>query len=466
MYKKLKKVNKTLVLVPNVVMVGNWGVEVETFTDLSWIDLVGTKKERLEKLEKEADIYIMNYHGLQSLLAYKRTEKTKKGKSLISDPFAAVDFAKRFDAIIYDECHSSGLKNHRTLTFALCAMLSKRIPFRYGLTGTPMGRDPMDLWSQFYLIDQGETLGKTLTIFRESFFKVKINHWGGWDYKLKPKMENALYEKLKNKSIRYTEEEANELPDKVYIKKIITLSKEADEYYKRAKEGLIEALRDNASYISLQNAFVRYRMLTSGFMRYKETDDEGNTLSKMDIVFKENPKLDMLEELLLDTPPSSKVVVFYEYIKSGELISQRLKKLKIKHSTLGGQTKNKEKARDTFLKDEKCKIFVVNSKSGGVGLNLQVANYCIFYESPVSPIIRKQAEKRCHRTGSKKTVFFYDIVAQGTVDEKILAYLKEGKDLFEALVEGRKLKAKDRIDVSEILMPGINKALKKGIKYE
>jgi SNF2 family DNA or RNA helicase len=293
----------------------------------------------------------------------------------------------------------------------------------------------MDLWAQFYLIDLGETLGRTISMFRDAFFNCKINYWGGYEYTLKNNMEDKLYERIKNKSIRYSEDEVNDLPDKVYINKYVIMPDEAFGYYDKAREGMIEALKGKKDYHTLQNNFIKFRQITSGFMRFKEEE----TNDKFDVEFKDNPKLDMLEELLLDVPSTSKVVIFNEFQKSGDMICARLKKLKIKHSRLYGGTKDKEKARDKFLNDKKCKVFVVNSQSGGVGLNLQIANYCVSYESPVSPIVRKQAEKRCHRDGSERTVFFYDIVMRDSVDEKILEYLEEGKDLFEAIVEGKEV---------------------------
>jgi SNF2 family DNA or RNA helicase len=90
-----------------------------------------------------------------------------------------------------------------------------------------------------------------------------------------------------------------------------------------------------------------------------------------------------------------------------------------------------------FQRDAACRFLLLNNQSGALGLNLQVANYVIFYERPVSPIVSQQAEARCLRTGQQRTVFFYDLVAKGTVDEKIARYLEEGKDLFNAIVAGK-----------------------------
>jgi SNF2 family DNA or RNA helicase len=370
---KVKK--KILVLVPNVSLIGNWKRELSKQSNLTCTGLVGDKKDKLKKLEEDSDIFLLNYQGLQTLVA-DRIKVGKKGKRVINKDKMRL-FAQQFDAVVYDEIHSSGLGNKKTLTFEICSNISKCCEYRYGLTGTPFGRDPINLWSQFYLIDFGETLGKSITFFRNIFFSMKQNYWGGIDYKLKKNMEQVLHDKIKNKSLRYSEEEANTLPEKVYITKTVSFPRESQVYYDKAKKDMIDEVRaisnsKGQEYSILKNTFVNLRMLTSGYIRYKNEEEEN--AERIDIPFKDNPKLDMLEELLLEMPDDSKVVVFFEYTASGKLIRERLNKLKVKYSYLAGETRDKDGACKKFLTDKKCKVFVSNSRSGGVGLDLQVAN--------------------------------------------------------------------------------------------
>ena len=103
---------------------------------------------------------------------------------------------------------------------------------------------------------------------------------------------------------------------------------------------------------------------------------------------------------------------------------------------LSGATKDKIGAKNEFVNNKSTRIFVVNSKSGGTALNLQIANYVIYFESPVSAIVRSQSEKRCHRTGQTKRTFIYDLIVGGSIEEKVLEYVKEGKNLLKTLVGG------------------------------
>jgi SNF2 family DNA or RNA helicase len=159
-------------------------------------------------------------------------------------------------------------------------------------------------------------------------------------------------------------------------------------------------------------------------------------LAKMEEVNKQNPKLEALIELLRELDPTRKVLVFNEYIKTGEIICARLKKEKVPHLRLYGATKKKQDVIDRF-RGGKHRVLVINSQSGAFGLNLQVASVVVFYESPVDPVVRRQAEKRSHRSGQTRKVLIYDLIVKGSVDEKIVECIKRGENLFKSVVEGK-----------------------------
>lgn len=415
-------IKKTLIVVPNVTTISGWAAEIKKHTDLTYTELWGTKEERLEKLKtSNTDLYIINYMGLQVLLAEGRN-----GKRMLKRP-EEFDKYKEFDCIVFDELQFC--KSFTSLSYLICKELSMRIKYRYGMTGTPFGRDPQDLWSQFFLIDHGETFGRNITFFRQAFFNSSVNYWGGYEWKLKKELEPVLHKKMQNKSIRYAESEAQELPPKIYITVPITyLSGQTYDFYKKTVQEMMYA---KGNVAKLEGCFSRLRQITSGFVQFRDED----TKEKEIIDFSENPKLDALMEIIEGTG-DKKVVVFNEFIHSGDTICKRLTQENIPFRRLYGGTLNKTTIVEEFVNNDKYKVFVVNSQSGAVALNLQIAKYVIFYESPVSVITRAQAEKRCHRTGQDERVFIYDLVVKNSIDEKLIRYLKEGKDLFKALVEG------------------------------
>src|SRR5579863_8834489 len=209
-YNKLAgKINKALILVPNLVLIQSWLDEVAKFTPhLKAVGVHGTREERLKQLDTNADIYILNYTGLQVLLA-ELVKVNKKRRKRSIDTEAVRYFAGQFDFICYDEITAvSSIQSH---TYKICNILSSIIPYRYGLTGTPIGRHPEDLWSQFHIIDRGSSLGNNFYFFRNCYFKPSNRPWGiVWDFN--KKLTNNLHDTLKNRSIRYKLEDISLIP--------------------------------------------------------------------------------------------------------------------------------------------------------------------------------------------------------------------------------------------------------------
>lgn len=425
MKKEQGKLTSALVLVPNAVTINSWENQIKEHSNLSYTGLYGKTEERLYTLLKgKSDIFITNYAGFQ-LMVMENTGK--KGKR--NPDYSKIDeIAKKVNACVLDEVHLCGNKNHDSLMFKINKYLLSKCRIKYALTGTPFGRNPHDLWAQFNMIDGGQTLGTTLGLFREAYFNATMNFFGGVDYKVKSHLKPLLYEHICNKSIRYEEGEVQDLPPKIITKKPIVLSEEAFRYYSSALTGCVEAGKNK---LKIEGAFVRLRQITSGYFYMNK---EGEEIYHK---FKENPKMEMLLELLGSMPSGKKCVIFNDYIKTGELICENLTQQKIKHLRLFSGTKDKVGSIEKFLKDDSITALVANSASASVALNLQKANYCIFYESPVSPIVRAQAEKRCHRAGTSEKVFVYDLACINTIDERILSFILEGKNLFEEIINGR-----------------------------
>jgi SNF2 family DNA or RNA helicase len=417
-YKSAGKMKRLLVLVPNVVNLESWRNEIALHApDLSAVYVEGPRSNRQEALYcEESDLCVTTYAGLNSLLCDRVRKKMQPNYRVIQE------VQKLFGGVVLDEI--TGIMNHRSLSFRIVSRLSSKWLLRVGLTGTPLGRDPMVLWSQFFAVDRGEALGKTIGMFREAFFTHKPGYWGGTEYEFQHRMTGTLRRMMAHSAISYSSQECIDLPPKVAIKAPVVMSEEAWAYYHAVLDQARE--RDVESVIDIENVFIRLRQITSGFV---SIDGKPSPL-------KENPKLDALMELVEELPVDDKLVVFNEFVASGDFISAALKERGIKHARLYSGTRDKRAELRRFLDDPQCRVFVVNSRSGAMGLNLQVAHYVAVYESPVSPIVRQQAEARCLRQGQKETVFIYDLLCRGTVDSKILGFLAEGRDLFRALVEG------------------------------
>lgn len=435
--KKIGDIEKVLILTPNVSVVGVWLDEIKKHSKLTCIALIGKKEQRLENLNKDVDIYIMNYDGLESLLTEKKQaiKKKKKVNKSVIIPEVLDEFCTIFDTVIYDEIQKIGVRG--TLSFDICSVISKSCMHRYGLTGTPVNRDLDRLWSVFYLIDLGKTFGYNISIFRQTFLKAeektiyrkdkegKVIGRKRYDHILEESMEDTLHKRLQNSSVRYAFNDVFDMPKTSHIVIPVKLPYENRQYLNRAKFRYKEVRGD---FTASENCYIKMRQICAGFLGFKNEDQD-----KVEIKFDKNYKLDVLVDLIKSTPSDSKILVFNVYTPSGDLICERLKKEKITFERLYGKTKNKIGVIDRFKKDPKKKVFVINAYSGGSGLNLPEANYTMCYESPVEPIDRQQLSERMRPGTNQKKCFIYDLVVDNSVDEDVMAKWKEGKRLYSVL---------------------------------
>jgi SNF2 family DNA or RNA helicase len=376
-------------------------------------------------------IVLLHYPGTVHMVSEKVRSVTKSGKVIVKMeivPEKMDRLLRSVDALVLDESTKCG--NHQSLTYDIALAASRKARYRFALAGMPFGRDPGILWPQMKLVDAGETLGQTLGLYREVFFTKHLRRWGGpfsFDYRFKKKMHGELSRILQHRSITYSAAECIELPEVSHLLEYVTLSREAMDMYHGYVQDIIKA---RGNYHAVENAFLRMRQLSSGFLGLKD-DDTGD---KAEMDFDDNPKLDRLMELIDELPFGAKALVFYDYTHSGRRITETLHAAKIKHIWLWSGTKDTKGALAGFTEGD-AQIAVLNNKVGAYSLDgMQVANYEFHFESALSVIDRSQAEKRIVRQGQMRKCFIYDLVAADTVDEKILEFHREGKSLFDSLL--------------------------------
>lgn len=415
-----------LVLVPKKVHMGTWDAQVDehapglTVQSVD-VDNIEAKWEVLST--STADVVVCDYQGLGLALSKKQAKDTG-GNERVKDKKRIAQVSQKYAFVAMDEAHRA--KNRNTLRFSILRQLCKETAYLYALTGTPQGKSPEDLWGQFYLVDGGYTLGETLGLFRAAFFDEKNNYFGGVDYVFDKSKLGQLSALLQHVSLSYTEAECLDLPKLVPVTRKFKLTPEQRTEYNRLCKGeVIDDVR-----VPIDGVFIRMREVTSGYVRKRVN---GVSVTQP---FADNPKLELLEQDLLDMRAGAKAIIFYDYNPTGELIQGLLRRMKIKHVVLNGSTKDPVGVESKFRTDPSVTVLLSNTASGGEGINAQVASVEIFYESPTSPILRRQAIKRAHRQGVQHAVVCIDYVARGTVDERILEYVQEGIDMLAALRRG------------------------------
>jgi len=419
-----KTLRRALITVPNVVNMASWCEDLERHSDLeTWACAVENTAEKWDYLANpEGDITIIDYHGLMLSVCTK-----VKGK-LVPNEKRIARVQKLYNFMGIDESHK--LRNHQSLWFTVMRDLTRSMDYTYATTGTPFGKNPEAMWSQFYLVDRGDTFGDTLGMFREAFFGLSTDPHATWEFNRRTAPE--LNRMMQHSSIRYTEDEVPEIeiPKRMHITRHVQMTGEQRDHFLRALEGLINA-QGTGDSTAMEAPWMRMRQIVSGYLIWKDATGDHK------VVFKENPKLDALQAILTEAG-QRKVVITHHYVETGRIITERLEKLGIKYHWLYGGTKDKAGARRKFMDDDST-VFLMNNDSGGTGNDglQKVARYMVLYETPTVPDQREQVIKRLHRPGQKERVFVYDLVMRKSGDQRILDSIAEGRDLFDQIVNGR-----------------------------
>lgn len=425
-----------LVLVPNKSNKTAWAMQFEEHSPRTKFKVLkGSSVTKFEALMKaEYSIYIDTYAGFVRMVSDMKEDKRRKAKSkqrrLMPNVTKLRKMRALFDGVFADE--STYMANKTKLPFRVVRQLLKphkgKSKVFIPMTATPFGRDPVKLWAQIFLVDDGYTLGETLGLFRAAFYNADENSWGGQDYTFDKKKSDTLHKFLNHCSITYEVAEGD-LPEVIYMKKYAVLDGTAESYYEKAKRALMEAQGD---YLATKNSFLRMRQISGGYIGYNDNEKA----TKAQFVFPEQPKLDLLEEALNEISPKYKVIVFHEYRFSGKLICKRLREMGIDYLELNGGTKDEDQVMRDFKSDKSKRVLVLSNSAGGFGLNMQHARYGIYYEAPVSPIIRRQTARRWVRQFSKfKRVVMIDLIVRGTADERILEFHEEGQSMWKAILK-------------------------------
>lgn len=422
-----KRATRALILVPRRLNMADWVTAAEAHSDLEpYLVDCQSSEEKLERLlNPRGDFTVIDYAGLH--LATSEKKKSKKGSVLKKNQLVVEKLCRRYDFITADESHM--LSNHQSLWFSIARQLTATAAFTYATTGTLFARDLEGIWSQFYLVDRGETFGPNLGLFRAAFFTAKAKPFGGVDLTFNQDQTRLLHRMIGNRSLRYEDREVRaDVPPVLPFRQLLRLPGEQKEHYLLALQGLINA-GNNLEEMDAQ--WFRMRQITSGYLEWKDEYGEH------ELVFRENPKLVALEKIL-DESYGNKVVITCEYVRTGKLISDWLRSRKISHEWLYGGTKDPTASKERFIKDPACRVLLMNSSVGGTGVNgLQwVAHVMVIYETPPMSA-RAQVIKRLDRSGQEHPVRVVDLAVDRTIDVGLLDDIALGRDLHDRVMTGK-----------------------------
>ncbi len=238
-------------------------------------------------------------------------------------------------------------------------------------------------------------------------------------------------DKLRELMAPYTmsikKEDCLDLPEKVYVTLPVGMSKEQKDLYERLKEELRAEYKDKTLTVTNKLTLTtRLLQLCGGFFPYKDDANESQSKPISDTNVKLDALLSDLEEVDFTT---TKVIVWANYVAEIVMLKRELGKL-YNCCVYYGAVDTVE--RDQIQKDFKAgkyDIFIGNVQTAGYGLNLQNATLAYFFSNNFQVEARLQAEDRMHRIGVQGTCVYKDIVLRGTIDERVVHAVKEGRDL-------------------------------------
>jgi len=376
------------------------------------------KLGRLFKTGEDMHILIMNIEAFS----------TAKGTQ-----FAQKFMLSHKTLMVIDE--STTIKNPKAKRTKNILQLADRAQYRRILTGSPVTKNPLDLFTQCYFLDPYHLDHQSYYSFRTRYAIMKTAHIAGRSIQLVAGFKHLaeLSEKLKPFSYRVLKEDCLDLPDKIYMKRVISLTEEQQKVYKQMKEEALAIL--NAKTVTTVNALTQLMRLQQITCGHFVADDGTTQKIKSNRL---NELMDILDEV------EGKAIIWAHWQADIKNIIEEIKKVHGPGSVVDyyGLTPQdqRDKNREAFQNDSKVRYLVGTPQTGGYGITLTAANTVIYYSNGYDLEKRLQSEDRAHRIGQKKSVTYVDILAEETVDEKIVKALRK-KINIASEVMGEELRA-------------------------
>ena len=307
--------------------------------------------------------------------------------------------------------------------------------YRRILTGSPVTNSPLDLYAQCAFLDPWLLDHSSWFTFRARYAKMKTINLGARSVNVVVGYRNLgeLSEKIQPFSERVLKDDCLDLPKKTYMKRMVTMTGPQEKVYKEMKKyafAQLDGKQVTTSTVMVQ--LMRLHQITCGHF----TADDGSTQSV------ESNRLNELMSVLEET--EGKAIIWANYqLSVGEII-QRIVKEYGEDSYVHYYGLTSQEDRQDFIRkfqnDPKCRFLIGTPQTGGYGITLTQANTVIYYSNGYDLEKRLQSEDRAHRIGQNKTVTYVDIIAEDTVDEKIVKALRNKINIASEVL-GEELKA-------------------------
>ena len=403
-------ISNALVIAPKKVTQVTWRDEIQNWAhlkDLTISVIDGNVKQRRAAMAAKADIYAVSRDNIVWLVVECGGVKLP------------------YDMVVIDEL--SSFKNQASKRFRALRKVRKFIPRVVGLTGTPSPNGLIDLFAQMYLIDEGQRLGKTITGYRDRFFRPdKRNGDIVYTYALKQpanETEKQISDLISDITISMTAEDYLKMPDKIMLYDTVEMpDKVARQYKEFEREQVLELINSDEPISAASAAALSNKLQQFANGAIYDADRK--------VVNIHDEKLEKLKEIV-EAANGAPVLVAYSFIHDLDRIMIALKDYK--------PVKLEKPEQIAEWNAGKINVLVTHPASAGHGLNLQRGgNNIVWFGNTWSLELYMQFNARLYRQGQDKPVYIHHIVTKGTVDEKITKALSGKKETQDGLMNSIK----------------------------
>lgn len=371
--------------------------------------------------QKELKSVAHKFEGLTIFVINVEAFSTVKGQN------AGKWLAQRFGGrglIAIDE--STTIKNHKAKRTKALLKIAAGFQFRRLLTGSPITKSPMDVYSQCEFLRPGLLGFDSYYAFQGRYAVINRRTIGAHSFQQIVGFKNLdeLTERIDRYSFRVLKKDCLDLPDKIYTVRYVGLTDEQAKMYKSIQETAIVMLEsgDLVTAPAVITQLLRLQQVMSGHLK----TDDGDT------IYFPSRRVDALKEILEEH--AGKVIIWsrfrYDIIQITKVLAETYGEESVA-SYYGDTTDN---ARNDIVKqfqspDSKLRFFVGNPATAGYGLTLTEADLVVYYANDFNLETRIQSEDRAHRIGQKNNVTYIDLITEGSIDEKIVKSLRDKIDI-------------------------------------